>query len=293
MTNKKNIIRFTIYDKLKFFIFLAFYKVIAPFESKNHRFRIMFNEIAFLFHIFTKFRSMKSVGKRVIKLKTSLGDFYIRDIEIDWLMASPAFERQDLNMLIRTIKSFLDSYPDKEVLFLDIGASIGKYTIAIGKQLKRYNHRLKILAFEPDPEGFKLLKKNVQLNSLNNVRVYKKALSDSKIQSDFFYYEPMQMIVSFKTAEKIKVTTDTLDNILKKEAIADNIFVVLDVEGHEVNVLKGMKETVNKSSYTYLLIEDAVKQTKKTLERYLSNNFIFNNKVSQNNSFWFKQNGKN
>jgi FkbM family methyltransferase len=61
--------------------------------------------------------------------------------------------------------------------FVDAGANAGYYTI-IGSRL--VGDKGKVYAFEPEPEMFALLEKNVRLNGLTNVVLERKALSNRK-----------------------------------------------------------------------------------------------------------------
>jgi FkbM family methyltransferase len=62
-------------------------------------------------------------------------------------------------------------------IIVDAGANIGYYTI-IGSRL--VGDAGKVYAFEPEPESFALLQKNVRLNGLTNVVLEQKALSNRK-----------------------------------------------------------------------------------------------------------------
>ena len=56
----------------------------------------------------------------------------------------------------------------------------------------------------------------------------------------------------YKIVDKIKIKINTLDNILKYNN-SRKIFLKLDVQGYEKNVLKGAKKTL--SNIQYILIE--------------------------------------
>ena len=276
-------------DRLKFLWLLLTYKLIAPFECQNHRITVLLREFLFVFHTFTKFRYLRYLSKKVIKLKTNFGEFYIRDINIDWLIASPAFERQDLNKLLSIIETFLKQHPNNKVIFIDIGASIGKFTVSVGKFFRNYANRLKIFSFEPNLASFELLTKNIRLNRLKNVEAFNLAISSRKKKLRFFFYEPMQMIVSFWTPQEVVINVDTIDRILGKQVNSNTIlFVKLDVEGHELEALEGMKNIINKADESHLLVEDSAEKTKNILRIYLFRNFKFDRKITPHNSFWFK-----
>lgn len=228
---------------------------------------------------------MKSDFTQKIVLKTKFGHFLIRDICWDIKSASPSFERVDLEELMRRIDDSLHS--GKNVLFLDIGAQFGKYTVAIGNRFKKYGKKLKIFSFEPDPECFQLLQKNIRLNSLRNVMAFQTALSDKKTMQRFYYYKPQRMIVSFPTTQRIKVHTTTLDSYSTYFPKAENsdLFIKLDVEGHEIEALKGGRRIIKKAKKAIVLIEDFSPNSKK-LMRYLSSHGTRLSKNSPMNSFW-------
>ena len=62
-----------------------------------------------------------------------------------------------------------------EVLFIDVGANIGYYTLLASKLVGLYGH---VLSFEADPANANELRKNVLFNSCSNVTLFPKAVSD-------------------------------------------------------------------------------------------------------------------
>jgi FkbM family methyltransferase len=43
----------------------------------------------------------------------------------------------------------------------------------------------RVIAYEPVPENFNLLKQNIALNKLNNVKIYQCAIAGEKVRRDF------------------------------------------------------------------------------------------------------------
>jgi predicted O-methyltransferase YrrM len=70
---------------------------------------------------------------------------------------------------------FLKSIAKKGMHAIDIGANIGITTVAIAKRIQRGG---KLHSFEPVPEYYNILKDNVFSNGLENVKVYKLAVTD-------------------------------------------------------------------------------------------------------------------
>jgi FkbM family methyltransferase len=141
------------------------------------------------------------------------------------------------------------------VCFIDVGAHYGFYSLLIGSD----NKNSKIIAFEPVPETFSLLVKNVELNELKNIQVYNLAISDrdeTKIfniteasDSAGFYQHPLT-----STIKTMEVKTIALDNFLK-DLSGLPIVVKIDTEGHELHVLEGMRKIIEEVEDVRLVVE--------------------------------------
>ncbi len=172
------------------------------------------------------------------------------------------------------------------MLFIDIVKNLEKYTINVGKTLYKYKKQLTILSFEPEPFLFSLLNKNIRLNNLVNCKSYNVALSSTKGRKKFYYYKPMQQIVSFPTDKQIYVKTNTLKDVLKIYPKNQEIFIKIDVEGHEKEVLQGVGNILKSFKKVTLLMEDSESVDSKKLLSYLSYNAHFLFKKTPYNSFW-------
>jgi len=108
----------------------------------------------------------------------------------------------------------------------------------------------KVIAFEPDTENHKKLLANLQLNDLKNVIVIPKGLwsSDTKIPfrdahnpgSSFIFDEPCGDSV-------IDLPVVSLDRELDRLGIEKVDFIKMDVEGAEVEAIRGAKNILAKS----------------------------------------------
>lgn len=278
--------RYSLWSKIKFYASLAFYKLTSFLEVSNYKGRIFFNEVIFLFHTLNGYRSLTSDRTNTLILKSKFGTFKIRDIGIDITIASPSFERLDVDELMKRIREkMIDNH---KVLFIDIGANFGKFTISVGNAFKKNSDALQILSFEPEKNSYKLLKENIRLNGLKNVKAYPTALSNKTGTQKFYYYEPMKQIVSFPTSKVISIKTRTLDSYMKSLPMNryTDIFIKLDVEGHEIEVLDGGKTLINRNADTTLLIEDSMSNVPGKLSTYLLKHAQFITKHTSYNSFW-------
>ncbi|QXJ29302.1 hypothetical protein J5U23_02171 [Saccharolobus shibatae B12] len=124
---------------------------------------------------------------------------------------------------------------EKGMIFVDIGAYIGSYTIRAGKR------GANVIAFEPNPISFKILELNVKENGLtNNVKFFNKAVWSAICKIELFANNDMTSAYESK-GNKIVVDAITLDSLNLKKV---NLLKV-DVEGGELEVLKGATNTLD------------------------------------------------
>ncbi|MEM3074695.1 MAG: FkbM family methyltransferase [Candidatus Pacearchaeota archaeon] len=114
---------------------------------------------------------------------------------------------------------------------IDVGANIGKHTLTMSKICK------KVIAIEPFPENFRLLKQNT--SSLKNVICYNLAASNKAgiISLNVNELHPARVSAEYPWERQIRVRADSLNNLLKKEKKVS--FLKIDVEGHEYEVICG------------------------------------------------------
>ena len=128
-----------------------------------------------------------------------------------------------------------------EVVF-DIGANIGFYTLLFSKLVGENG---KVYAFEPDPETFSLLKRNIGENNINNVVLINKAVSNKEEKIDFYILE--------SNTSGNSVFKENLDKVASKSIKVD--FVKLDIEGSELKALQGMSKILKNSKNPTLVTE--------------------------------------
>jgi len=161
---------------------------------------------------------------------------------------------------------FVDSKLKDCKCFIDIGANVGSFTL-----LAKGYPNVKFLSFEPVKKTFSILKKNVELNGIQNVTLVNKGLSDKEdsleiyVPSDTNQLGCSSLYQNFNSEyTKELCEFDKLDNYI--EHTAD--FIKIDVEGHEYNVLNGGLEFLKKHHST-LLIEDNPPQTEEERENQI------------------------
>lgn len=137
---------------------------------------------------------------------------------------------------------------------LDIGAHCGLYSLIaaqiVGKQGKVY-------AFEPAPDNFAILKRNIKLRGYDNIVAINNAVGDRDeirpfligIDSSTSGFYPQ---LGYPSKETCLVETVTIDNYLNGQPV--NV-IKMDIEGNESYALVGMRQTIVQSNNLILLVE--------------------------------------
>lgn len=190
----------------------------------------------------------------ILLVKPWLQSLYMVPKRSDSVMSIlPYHEREELTFLKEKLK------PGD--VFIDVGAHLGGYTIPAAKLVGPNGI---VIAIEPSPI-FKYLVASILLNSLSNVVAINKAAYSSKAKLKFAY-NPRKAGIAHILDDNlnddfgiIEVEAETIDNIVKKY-IPNKLIKCLkiDVEGAEVEVLKGAEQTLKKVDY---IIIEARKDT--------------------------------
>jgi len=139
------------------------------------------------------------------------------------------------------------------MVVLDIGAFVGWYTLLAARQV---GERGKVYAFEPDPRNYALLSENLHMNQLDaQVISLPKAVSNQAgVQRLFRGGDQSQSSLINSSGEdqtSTMVPTVVLDEILDRSLQVD--VIKLDVDGGEVNALRGMRKTLTRAAPTVKL----------------------------------------
>ncbi len=157
-------------------------------------------------------------------------------------------------------------------LVLDIGGNVGIFTI---KAAQVVGDKGKVIVIEPEPNNVKLIKENTKI--FNNVTIIPKAVGSKsgKVElligkhsgSHSIYteddYSPNDKIIS--------IQIDLLDNICKELTLNLIDFIKIDVEGWELEVLKGAINSLEKIKF-FTIASYHSKEIRSQLTKFLENN---------------------
>ena len=170
-----------------------------------------------------------------------------------------------VNDFERTEREFLKAYLKRGDIFVDVGANIGLFSLIAAK---RVGSSGKVYAFEPTRRVYDWLTYNVRFNALEEISCFRLALSDEVGTQSLFVsrdgYDAWNSFahpVAGQSFEREEVECETWDNFAIKHALLGRVSMMkLDVEGWEIPVLRGARETLARADAPLLQVEftDAV-----------------------------------
>jgi FkbM family methyltransferase len=195
-----------------------------------------------------RYLANKKSHKKDRVIRTSIGTFFCRKNTNDFQFANLMYEW--------SVKEFLYNRIEEFTVFIDGGACVGDYSILFSKL------NLKCIAFEPIPDNFRVLTKNLELNGLTDkVKSFRYGLGDSNRQARFIF-NPVNTGASRIDHENRQDSClseiRTFDSLLPQMDLSYNekILVKLDAEGMEPDALRGSGEFIRNYPNITFVIED-------------------------------------
>ncbi|MEO8886364.1 MAG: FkbM family methyltransferase [Mucilaginibacter sp.] len=141
--------------------------------------------------------------------------------------------------------SFLLQHIDEGFTIIDIGTNKGIVALNMGKKAGKKG---RVIGFEPNKIAYNCCLENIQLNNFGNIEILNNALGDKKEQ--LFLSEPdlNNSGGNFVTTTQNSNTVDVLvlDSVVESKSLPKIDLIKIDVEGFELNVLKGGFNTIEK-----------------------------------------------
>jgi FkbM family methyltransferase len=177
--------------------------------------------------------------------------FLVGQSRVDAALLGQEFESAEIK--------FVQKYLKPGMIALDIGAHHGLYTLLASK---RVGAEGKVVAFEPSPRERKQLSRNVRLNFCRNVRIQPFALGSKRSQTDLYLVEggedgcnSLRPPAVDSETRPVRVEVYSFDDVAPKLGLTKVDFVKLDVEGGELDVLKGAPGLLRTAPRPVFLVE--------------------------------------
>jgi FkbM family methyltransferase len=156
------------------------------------------------------------------------------------------------------LQGFLSAAVKEGNIFYDIGANVGFFSLLAARLVGPQG---KVISFEPLPANLLTLRENVQRNRFCNVQILPLALGAANDEQMFQVSERptwgklkgVGSATPDKYLRDIKVIVRRLDDLFSEGAIQPPDFVKIDVEGAEVAVVEGAKETLLRYGPTLMI----------------------------------------
>lgn len=174
----------------------------------------------------------------------------------------------------------LSAFISKDSVICDIGANIGNHTLY---WLSYINPEF-VYCFEPRQETFQILERNIKINGFSDkVQCFNVALSNNNMKLSTQRFELTNIGAnSYCVNQSGNMIAQPLDNINIDRHID---FMKIDVEGMEVTVLEGAKNTIKKHLPIIFIesFEEKHKDVKKILnelgyslkKEYRNSNYLY------------------
>ncbi len=147
-------------------------------------------------------------------------------------------------------------------VILDIGANIGYYSVQFSSVSSG-----KIYSFEPMQYQHAVLLRNLELNGRQNVTVLKQIVSDTSDAKRIYFSGTENTGASSMTRESVvfeDVESLTIDSFCENHGIDAIDLIKIDVEGHEMSVLRGMKRCLEHHRVKHLFIEVSIENLERS-----------------------------
>ncbi|HRN93192.1 MAG TPA: FkbM family methyltransferase [Chitinophagales bacterium] len=213
-------------------------------------------------NIFGTAKSMRYLSYLLLKKPT--GKIVAETINGFSVWVDPAFDKSGLEHDIYFLGTYekgtvsvMENFLQPIDNFIDVGANIGFVSLAAAK----FCSQGKVFSFEANPDTFKILEENIRLNNFKNIQPYSMGLGSEKSVLKIFPNTlknnrgGASMVQSDLNKDEVgvEVAIDKLDNVLDGNTTIS--MMKIDVEGFEMEVLKGATALLSSKNAPALIVE--------------------------------------
>jgi FkbM family methyltransferase len=156
------------------------------------------------------------------------------------------FERLETEIVNKEIK--------KGDVVIDIGANIGYYTLIFANLVGKEG---KVFAFEPSPDNFALLQKNIEINGYQNAKLEQMAVSNKSGKTKLYLTSnpaDNRIYDLYDNSNSVEVVTIRMDDYFSNYNGKID-FIKMDIQGAEWAAIQGMPLLLEKNKNIKILTE--------------------------------------
>ena len=226
----------------------------------------------YIYDIYARRLNMHNINKKIVAINFQGIDLLINTDNrgIEPTVISGSSERNEIKLFKKKIIN-CDS-------LIDVGANVGIYSL-LG--LKANPSLKNLIAIEPHPETYQILKQNLSIHSISNVklRTINKGASELSGFAELTNYDiPAATRLknfSINGSNYNKVEVINLDSLIAIFAQNSKLFIKIDVEGLEPSIICGGQKLITKfhpkilfelSSENLKISNDSIENAAKVLE---------------------------
>jgi FkbM family methyltransferase len=145
----------------------------------------------------------------------------------------------------------------KNSLIIDIGAHIGAFSIYCSTKYSPNS----TYAYEPFPENYNLMKENIRINNIKNIKTFQYAITNEEGTKSLFLDNKSNAGHSLikRSRSSINIRTMTLEQIFFLNNISHCDLLKLDCEGSEFEIIKHTSQnTLRKVRYLSLEFHEKI-----------------------------------
>ncbi len=234
---------------MKLIFFKLFFQILLFFDKLSSR--------KLIYKIISNFQETSYIEKKI--LSTNLKFFVPNEIS-NWRVKT-FFDKEPETL------EWIDSFhKDKKIIFWDIGANIGLYSIYAAIRHKN----IEIVSFEPSTNNLRILSRNISINNLENiVKINQFALSDKanchELMNESEFIEGYSMSTFsynqdfegnlLQAKNKYRLFGTSISNLIEQGILNVPNYIKIDVDGIEHKILSGAKQVLNNRNLKGMLIE--------------------------------------
>lgn len=183
---------------------------------------------------------------------------------VPWSLIYPHIEGKLRDVIFELVLIYFYNYEFKKGdTIVQVGANEGEETARLAKVVGKTGH---IIAIEPEEKNLKVLNDKIEKMKLSNVTIIPKGVWSERKKVRFYLGLTKEHRIAELPANQVSyewqgneyileenfyndstvLSVDTLDNILKDIDLNWINFILIEVNGAEFEVVKGMEETLNK-----------------------------------------------